>query len=41
MSVTININLMPEDVADDDPFDVDTTEDEQDELFDEDELEHP
>lgn len=41
MSVTININLMPEDVADDDPVDVDTSEDEEDELFDQDELEHP
>ena len=41
MSVTININLMPEDVADDDPVDVDTTEDEEDDLADEDELDHP
>ncbi len=41
MSVTININLMPEDAADDDPVEVDTTEDEEDELADEDELDHP
>lgn len=41
MSVTININLIPEELSEDDTVDFDTAEDEDDELSDEDELDQP